>query len=131
MEAACSLQKDKAKLIKCNRTVGEYFNVIANKSTLDFCKQANITNVESKKSSFARVQGDYSVCKYLVGYANSVGAPSKWLNSINWYCYYYSNYNGTTDRAEKCEKTVAKHLSDFQKQSPEQFCSEHNLIDIQ
>lgn len=110
-------------MTKCKRTAAKYLSDLAKNK--DICQQLNMTDVESMKDSGYKVEGDHSVCKYLVGYANSVNAPSSWAKVFEYTCLMVAPLYGLG----YCERTVAKYMGDF-KTNPDQFCSELNLVDV-
>lgn len=126
MESACSLHKDAKFVEKCKKTSGKYLQDLANKPKNDFCQEVNLIDVETMGPSGGSKQGDYSVCKYLVSYANSIKAPASWKSKLFTVCsmidpLYPIGY---------CEKTVYKYFNEFVADSPDKFCSDLNLIDV-
>lgn len=126
LDSVCSLQRDENLVAKCKKTVAKYIDDIASQAPVSFCQEINLADDQTKQQLSRHVQGDYSVCKYLVGHAKSVGAPSQWLGPMQSSCAYFD----PQERADQCEKTVAKYLDDIQNESPEDFCADRNLVDV-
>lgn len=110
---------------KCESTAGKYLEDLGKISELEFCKKLNLVDADIQHHSGHKVEGDHSVCNFLVGFANWLGYPIFWPYQFRDYCSKLDSVYGFG----LCEVTVYKNMRDFQV-NPGKFCRDHNLVDV-
>lgn len=133
LDSVCSLQKDVKSAAKCKKTVAKYIADIGKESAEDFCKKINLADSSAPSAMSLdfllnlRGPDNNSVCKYLIGHAKDLGVASEWKQAMQNSCQYFE----PKEQEAKCTATVAKYLDDIAQKSPEEFCRELNLPDVQ